>query len=346
MTLYEDVSYGGASRILLGDVETLGSIGWDDRASSIKLSPGCIVRLYADPAYSGTESIFTSNQPDFTSIGWNDIASSIQMGVAGSTAAICAQAVFQPLCQRVVATYGSMGIASDAIALIDDVMVSVPADAKFPFDPLDEAGAGSEGVGVTDQGGGSHYQNAPLLNNGSNMRGGNSGFSADAGARQIGDPWICSKGTTSTGFFYGSSTMYRPTNPPSGSLWYRAWGQQITGTPSGHEIHALTQGVALPHVPNTLVQWDPGSYEQTGAPRTYTIGVNVYGLGLSTSRTDYPDFAGGSPTNSQGTRYSTGWYSFDGITLSRDGFGATAWGIPKTLPRVTFQLTCGMVIDA
>ena len=87
VTLYEHAHYEGEERTFTEDVRRLRDVdfpdanfGWQDKASSIKLSGGARVVLYEHSGYSGTSIIFTREDIDrLRPHGWNDLAASLRV---------------------------------------------------------------------------------------------------------------------------------------------------------------------------------------------------------------------------------------------------------------------------
>jgi hypothetical protein len=79
--IYDDVNYGGGSLFLTATspgctwtLANLGSVGWNDRASSFKSFTGCKTALYQNINFGGTHIGYAVNDPSFGS--FNDQASS------------------------------------------------------------------------------------------------------------------------------------------------------------------------------------------------------------------------------------------------------------------------------
>lgn len=76
-TVFEHINYGGQNRAFYYDYNDFRSIGFNDMASSIRVTTSCAATLYQDINYGGTSKYFNANHPDFTQISFNDKASSI-----------------------------------------------------------------------------------------------------------------------------------------------------------------------------------------------------------------------------------------------------------------------------
>jgi hypothetical protein len=84
-TLYQDINYGGpsASFFTNNNYPDLSSIGWNDRASSIRVSPGTVVAVYSDINFAGRCETIRADDADLrnNTVG-NDTISSLQVGAA------------------------------------------------------------------------------------------------------------------------------------------------------------------------------------------------------------------------------------------------------------------------
>lgn len=76
IVIYDDITYGGASRNLGNGVQVaLGS--WNDRASSVKIS-GTTAKLYEHENYAGAATpTWSSNKKNLVDERFNDITSSV-----------------------------------------------------------------------------------------------------------------------------------------------------------------------------------------------------------------------------------------------------------------------------
>ncbi len=79
--IYDDINYGGGSLFLSTpgsgcswSLSNLGSVGWNDRASSFKSFSGCHTALYQNINFGGTHIGYSTNLASFGS--FNDQASS------------------------------------------------------------------------------------------------------------------------------------------------------------------------------------------------------------------------------------------------------------------------------
>jgi len=79
--IYDDVNYGGGTLVLTATasgcnwyVTSLGTYGWNDRASSFKSFNGCQTALWQNNSFTGTHVGYTTNLASFGS--FNDQASS------------------------------------------------------------------------------------------------------------------------------------------------------------------------------------------------------------------------------------------------------------------------------
>lgn len=84
-TLYQDINYGGsnASFFAGNNYRDLALVGWNDRASSIRVSAGTVVAVYSDINFAGRCETFRADDADLrnNTVG-NDTISSLQIGVA------------------------------------------------------------------------------------------------------------------------------------------------------------------------------------------------------------------------------------------------------------------------
>jgi len=78
-TMYEHINYGGASKEICGNIINFVSIGWNDKASSIRIPAGVKVDLFWDINYRGKKITLTKDTANFVTIGWNDQASSAKV---------------------------------------------------------------------------------------------------------------------------------------------------------------------------------------------------------------------------------------------------------------------------
>ena len=84
-TLYQDINYGGASASFFtaNNYRDLAPFGWNDRASSIRVTAGTVVAMYSDIDFAGRCETFRADDGDLrnNTIG-NDAISSLRVGVA------------------------------------------------------------------------------------------------------------------------------------------------------------------------------------------------------------------------------------------------------------------------
>jgi hypothetical protein len=84
-TLYQDINYGGANASFFAgnSYRDLANFGWNDRASSIRVSAGTVVAMYSDIDFGGRCETFRADDADLrnNTIG-NDAISSLRIGVA------------------------------------------------------------------------------------------------------------------------------------------------------------------------------------------------------------------------------------------------------------------------
>lgn len=81
VTLYENVEYGGGSLATSISISSLGSLGWNDRASSLRVASGYTGRFYLNANWGG--SVLTrsgSGVSDLRGLGFNDAISSLRVG--------------------------------------------------------------------------------------------------------------------------------------------------------------------------------------------------------------------------------------------------------------------------
>ncbi len=87
-TIYEDISYGGASLAVTSDIPSLSVLSgpcgwfsntWNDCISSIKVTPGYALVLYKDANYQGSFVVKTSDDSSLVDDVFNDMVSSIQV---------------------------------------------------------------------------------------------------------------------------------------------------------------------------------------------------------------------------------------------------------------------------
>lgn len=84
VTLFEHPSYGGASQSFSADVARLsGTAIGNDRASSVRVAPGCIATLYRDADFRGRSTVLRSDTPRLagTDVG-DDAVSSLRVDCA------------------------------------------------------------------------------------------------------------------------------------------------------------------------------------------------------------------------------------------------------------------------
>ena len=75
-TIYEHIDFGGSSRNI-SPGESSANIGtlWNDKASSLRVTPGCGFNGWQHADYRGTHKSFVGTVP-WIGDGWNDILSS------------------------------------------------------------------------------------------------------------------------------------------------------------------------------------------------------------------------------------------------------------------------------
>lgn len=78
-TLYQHSSYGGASATFVtgADYNSLGSIGWNDRASSLRCGNGGQLQLFEHNNYAGSSTAWTGGEVSYLGV-FNDKASSVK----------------------------------------------------------------------------------------------------------------------------------------------------------------------------------------------------------------------------------------------------------------------------
>ena len=85
VVLYEHASYGGAARSR-SETDNLADIGFDNKVSSLRVSPGMRISTYSDPYYSGNCSSFTGDVSSLSStLVGNDSLSSFRYGAHCNT---------------------------------------------------------------------------------------------------------------------------------------------------------------------------------------------------------------------------------------------------------------------
>jgi hypothetical protein len=83
VTLYQDINYGGASRVLTASVADFTAIGSDNAASSLRVPAGLKVSAYEQANFGGVCENFTADDPDLrNSPICNDRISSLRVGQA------------------------------------------------------------------------------------------------------------------------------------------------------------------------------------------------------------------------------------------------------------------------
>jgi hypothetical protein len=80
VALFPNVAYGGTVRTSVVDVTDLARIGFNDQASSLRVSPGAVVTLFGDRYFQGACQAFSADNGDLrgSTIG-NDTASSMKL---------------------------------------------------------------------------------------------------------------------------------------------------------------------------------------------------------------------------------------------------------------------------
>ncbi|HEU4408524.1 MAG TPA: RICIN domain-containing protein [Polyangiaceae bacterium] len=81
VVLFEHGGYGGDSISFVGEISNLMNLGWNDRVSSMELSPGSAITLYQHVGYGGVCQNFTTSRGwlSDTNVG-NDALSSLRFG--------------------------------------------------------------------------------------------------------------------------------------------------------------------------------------------------------------------------------------------------------------------------
>jgi hypothetical protein len=83
VVLYQHANYGGAARSFRGSIANLKSYGFNDKASSLKLTDGAtVVALFKDPSYSGKCTTVRSDSSRLSALMDNDSVSSLRVGTA------------------------------------------------------------------------------------------------------------------------------------------------------------------------------------------------------------------------------------------------------------------------
>jgi hypothetical protein len=80
IVLYQDDDFRGSNRLIDGPISDLGSIGWNDKASSLRVTSGAW-EICKDDRYRGCEILFNRGQGEIrrlSAIGWNDRISSLR----------------------------------------------------------------------------------------------------------------------------------------------------------------------------------------------------------------------------------------------------------------------------
>jgi hypothetical protein len=85
VTLFDGITFTGASAFVTGDVADLAASGLNDRVSSLALSPGLVVSLYTDANFKGSCVAFNANAADLRSTPFpNDSASSLRLSTSST----------------------------------------------------------------------------------------------------------------------------------------------------------------------------------------------------------------------------------------------------------------------
>ncbi|MBZ0111680.1 MAG: beta/gamma crystallin family protein [Thermoanaerobaculia bacterium] len=80
IVLYQDDDFRGSNRVIDGPISSLDSIGWNDKASSLRVTSGAW-EVCKDDRYRGCEILFNRGQGEIrrlSAIGWNDRISSLR----------------------------------------------------------------------------------------------------------------------------------------------------------------------------------------------------------------------------------------------------------------------------
>jgi len=72
VTVFEHINYGGAKKVICGDVE-LSQINWGKKISSVKVPKGVQVEFFSEKSYKGRNIVFLKDNSNFVPIGWNDV---------------------------------------------------------------------------------------------------------------------------------------------------------------------------------------------------------------------------------------------------------------------------------
>jgi hypothetical protein len=81
--LYEDVGYGGEAQYLNSDTPNLVPIGWNDVASSLRVSGGASWEVCEHVNYGGRCRVVSGDVPNLVPGGWNDMISSARRYYGG-----------------------------------------------------------------------------------------------------------------------------------------------------------------------------------------------------------------------------------------------------------------------
>lgn len=83
--LYEHKDYGGASTCIFADSPVFNSF-WNDKVTSLKVSPGAQVTIYEHTNYGGRSLKLSGNVPNLVNLNFNDIASALKLASSGCNA--------------------------------------------------------------------------------------------------------------------------------------------------------------------------------------------------------------------------------------------------------------------
>lgn len=76
--VYQDINYGGSNKCFTSDTTYVGN-DWNDRMSSVKITPGYEVQLFEHSNYNGRALKLSGDTANLVSLGFNDIASSLRI---------------------------------------------------------------------------------------------------------------------------------------------------------------------------------------------------------------------------------------------------------------------------
>lgn len=156
VVLYSAINYNGDSRAFstaphretsLGDDTQVPPPGtWGDQASSVKVSPGCVLTLYEHEEFLGSSATFLGDTPALGA--WNDQASSLRLNpVSGSGS--CSVELFEHSGYQGASTTirGSSTSSVMAVVTVSNLPRLLTVQETFSSQALENGGAGPAGDG-------------------------------------------------------------------------------------------------------------------------------------------------------------------------------------------------------